>query len=57
MGSSSDRTDDKGLVGTVSKALRDVKGLQMSVNDLYYPLNKCDKVRGAALNTTLTCLR
>ena len=55
--SSSDRTDNKSLVGTVSKALGGVKGLQRNVNNLYYPLSKYDNVRGTASNNTLARLR
>ncbi len=46
--SSSDRTDDKSLISTVSKALGGTKGLQQNPNNLYYPLSKYDNIRGAA---------
>ena len=55
--SSSDRTDDKSLVGTVSKALGGTKRLQQNVNNLYYPLSKYDNIRGAVSNATLALLR
>lgn len=51
--SSSDRTDDKSLVRTVSKALGGVKGLQQNVNNLYYPLSRYDNIRGAVANATV----
>lgn len=46
--SSSDRTDDKSLVGTVSQALGGVSALQQDLNNLHYPLSKYDNIRGAA---------
>ncbi|KAL1603316.1 Chitinase 4 [Nothophoma quercina] len=55
--SSSDRTDDKSLVGTVSKALGGAQGLQRSVNNLYYPISKYDNIRGTASNATIARLR
>lgn len=55
--SSSDRTDDKSLVSTVSKALGGVEGQQQNLNNLYYPLSKYDNVRGAASYATLARLR
>lgn len=55
--SSSDRTDDKSLVSTVSKALGGAKGLQQNLNNLYYPLSKYDNVRGAASYATQARLR
>ncbi|KZM22263.1 Chitinase [Ascochyta rabiei] len=45
--SSSDRTDDKSLVGTVSKALGGPDGLKPDLNNLYYPLSKYDNIRSA----------
>lgn len=55
--SSSDRTDDKSLVSTVSKALGGVQGLQLNQNNLHYPLSKYDNIRGTAANTTSARLR
>jgi chitinase len=55
--SSSDRTDDKSLVSTVSKALGGVRGLQQDLNNIYYPLSKYDNIRGTASNVTLARLR
>ncbi|KAJ4346024.1 Chitinase 4 [Ascochyta clinopodiicola] len=55
--SSSDRTDDKSLVGTVSKALGGTRGLQQNLNNLYYPLSKYDNIRSASSNATLARMR
>ncbi|KAH6625651.1 glycoside hydrolase superfamily [Boeremia exigua] len=55
--SSSDRTDESSLVGTVSKALGGPKALTQDLNNLYYPLSKYDNVRGTASNATLARLR
>lgn len=55
--SSSDRTGDKSLVGTVNKALGGPKGLKQRTNNLYYPLSKYDNIRGAASGSTYARLR
>ncbi|OSS48448.1 hypothetical protein B5807_07891 [Epicoccum nigrum] len=55
--SSSDRSDDKSLVGTVSKALGGPKGLKRELNNLYYPLSKYDNIRGAASGSNYARLR
>ncbi|KAF3036842.1 hypothetical protein E8E12_007594 [Didymella heteroderae] len=54
--SSSDRIDDKSLVSTVSKALGGVQALQLSQNNLHYPLSKYDNIRGTSSNATYTRL-
>ncbi|KAF9691758.1 hypothetical protein EKO04_010408 [Ascochyta lentis] len=54
--SSSDRKDDKSLVGTVSKALGGIDELQQNQNNLYYPLSKYDNIRGAAYKISPTRL-
>ncbi|KAJ4409883.1 Chitinase 4 [Didymella pomorum] len=55
--SSSDRTDDKSLVGTVSKALGGVEALELNQNNLHYPLSKYYNVRGTSSNATHARLR
>jgi chitinase len=51
--SSSDRTDDKSLVSTVSNALGSVEGLEQKQNNLYYPLSKYDNIRSKASSAAL----
>lgn len=55
--SSSDRTDDKSLVSTVSKALGGVNAYEVKQNNLNYPLSKYDNIRAASSNATSARLR
>lgn len=54
--SSSDRSDDKSLVGTVSKALGGPQGLKQRTNNLYYPLSQYDNIRGETSGSNYTRL-
>lgn len=55
--SSSDRTGDQSLVGTVSKVLGGIQALEKDRNNLNYPLSKYDNVRGASSNANNARLR